>query len=131
MEFIRVGYNATYVNAQFFNFFLVFATTINKNIIGFRGFFLRFIARMNGGPTKNPLYKSVFRMNVHDLAGCYLVIAATISNHVNQSVVANVIYVPRNFIGMALNDNFIRGFRIYNSYRSTVSIGNKFISIGF
>src|SRR5690606_394305 len=131
MELIGVRYNTANVNAQFFNFFLVFATTINKNIIGFRGFFLRFITRMNGGPAKNAFYKPILGMNVHNLAGCYLVVAAAISNHVNQSVVANVIYVPRNFIGMAFNNNFIRGFRIYNTYRSTVSIGNKFIYIRF
>src|SRR5690606_14133631 len=86
---------------------------------------------MNSWPSKNSFYNTIFGVNVYNLARCYLMIATTISNHINQTVVRDVIHIPGNLIGMSFYNYFILCFWVYNSHCTTISIGNKLVYIRF
>src|SRR5690606_34380068 len=100
------------MNTQFLNFIFAFCTYINKYIIKFGGFLFIIASGMYGRPAKNPFYNSLFSVNVNYFRGSYLVITTTISYHVDQSVISNIINVPRYFIRVPFNNNFKFGVRI-------------------
>src|SRR5680860_37575 len=101
----------------------------STNIVHFWCLFFFFIPGMDGGPSKHPLYNSFFGVNIYPFGGGYLMITSSIAYNIDQSLVCNIIDIPRNFISVAFNYNFKFSFWIYDTNGGTIGIGNKFIYI--
>ena len=129
MKFIRIGDHTTYMDSQLLYFFFCLAPTINTNIVWLRSLFLTLVPGMDSWPTKNPFYNTVFGMNIYYFTWCYLMITSPIANHINHTFIGDIIYIPRNFICMTLNNDLILRFRVYDRNRTAIGISDELINI--
>ena len=129
MKFIGIGDHTTYMDSQLLYLFFCLAPTINTNIVWRRSLFLTLISRMNSGPTKNTFHNTVFGMDIYYFTWRYLMITSPIAHHINHTFIGDIIYIPRNFICMTLNNDLIFGFRIYDRNRTAIGISDELINI--
>ena len=94
MEAVRISDDTSHMYVHFFNFFFVFGAYVYKDIIQFRHFFFTTFSRMNGRPSKDTIYDSLFGVNIHPFGGCDLVVTTAVADHINQPLVCNVINIP-------------------------------------
>src|SRR5690606_8679661 len=78
-------------------------------------------------PSENSFHHTIIRMDIYTLRRCDLMVRAAITNNVDKTIFGNVIYKPRNLIGMRFDDNFIFCFWIDYPYCSTIVINICFI----
>src|SRR5215217_497269 len=86
---------------------------------------------MNSRPAKYGFHRSLISMDVYSFRWCYLMIRTTITDYIDQAVGSDIIYKPRDLIGMSFNYYFKICFRIYYSDRSSIVINEAFINVRF
>ena len=59
-----------------------------------------------------------------------LIITASIAYHVQVAFVADIIYVPGNFIGMGFDDDTVFGAGVYDSHCGAVGVSDVFVNKG-
>ena len=131
MKRIWICNNTTNMNTHLFNFFFILCANIYKNIINLWRCLFCMIPNVNCWPAKHTFYYPFLGMNIYPLWWCYLMITATISNHIYKSVISNIINIPRNFVRVTFYNNFKLFIWIYYSYCSSVIISYKIINIRF
>ncbi len=131
MKFIRIGNHTANMNSHTFNFLFIFGSNVNRNVFNFWSVFFFLSARMYCWPAKHTFHDAFFGLDMHNFTWSNHVVAATISDDVNQAVISDIIDIPRNFISMSFNHDFVLCFRVDDAYCSSVSVGYKFVHIRF
>ncbi|MNT30100.1 hypothetical protein D3C72_1658780 [compost metagenome] len=115
---------------QGFNLFFGTTAAVQKDIFQRRIFFFLSRTCMNCRPAEYSFDNALFRMDIHALRRCNLVIRTTVTNHIDQSIFGNVIDKPRNLIRMSLYNDLVLCFWIDYPHSCTVVVNKCIIDIG-
>src|SRR5690606_3139823 len=118
------------MNSQLFYLLFGGASTIQKNIFRTRRLFFLSSTCVNRWPAKNGFNSPLICVNINPLGWRNLMVRTTITNDVNQPVIGNVVYKPRDFIRMGFDDYFVVCLWINNPHRSPISINIGLVYIG-
>lgn len=131
-EFILEGNDASYVDTHFQDFLFVFCTDVYGYIFEVRcqvGILIG--SGVDSGPAEYTWDSiPVAQVYIYPHRGGYYVVGSTITNHMNEAILGDVINEPGNFIGVAFDYDIKAGSRIDDSVCGTIIINFPLIYVG-
>src|ERR1700761_7923629 len=87
---------------------------------------------MDGRPAEYRFnHTAIIGMDVYPFRRSYLMIGTAIADNVNEPIAGNVVYKPRNFIGVGFNYYFVWCILIDDAYSSAIVIYIMLVDIRF